>query len=206
MSLLNQKIVPVVVIDDAAHAVPLAEALLRGGIGCAEITLRTDAGRAAIEAIAAAGIDGFTVGAGTVVRPDDVDRSVAAGAAFVVSPGFDPEIHARAVAAGIDALPGVATPTEVQAAVRAGLTRLKLFPAGVLGGLSLIEALRGPFPDVSYLPSGGVSPSNASEYARHPGVFAISGSWMATRRLIADGAFDEIERLSREAVALVAGS
>jgi len=204
MTLVGHRIVPVVVIDDPIHAVPLARALHAGGIGCAEITLRTDAGLPSIAAIARE-VPGFLVGAGTVLDRADAERAVAAGARFVVSPGLDPDVVDAARAHGLDVVPGVATPTEVQTAVALGLDRLKLFPAGVLGGLALIDALRGPFPDVQYLPSGGVGPGNAAEYARHPGVFAISGSWMAPRALIAQGAFDDIERLAREAAALVGG-
>ncbi len=202
MTLAGHRIVPVVVIDDAAHAVPLARALQAGGIGCAEITLRTEAGLPAIAAIARE-VPGFLVGAGTVLDRADADRAITAGARFLVSPGLDAGVVDAARAEGSDVVPGVATPTEVQTAVALGLDRLKLFPAGVLGGVALIDALRGPFPDVSYLPSGGVGPGNAAEYARHAGVFAISGSWMAPRALIAQGAFDEIERLSREAVAQI---
>lgn len=198
-------IVPVITIDDPADAVPLARALLRGGIACAEITLRTDTALDALRAVAER-IDGFTVGAGTVLDVADVDAAVDAGAAFVVSPGLDADVVGRAHARGVDAIPGVATATEVQAAKRLGLTRLKLFPADVLGGLALIDRLSGPFPDIRFLPSGGIGPANAAEYARHPGVFAIGGSWMAPRDLIAQGGFDEIERRSREAIALLRGT
>jgi 2-dehydro-3-deoxyphosphogluconate aldolase/(4S)-4-hydroxy-2-oxoglutarate aldolase len=201
MTLDGERFVPVVVLDDPARAIPLAEALQRGGIRCAEITLRTPAG---IDAIAALrDLSDFTVGAGTVLEPDDVDRVFDAGARFVVSPGLADDVVERARALGIDIVPGVATATEVQRAVRMGLDRLKLFPAGPLGGLATIRALAGPFPDVRYLPSGGVSAANAAEYLASPHVFAVSGSWMATRELIAAGDFDAIGRLSREAVGAV---
>lgn len=203
MILTGQRFVPVIVIDDARQAVPLAEALHRGGIGCAEITLRTDAAPAAIAAIAASSaVPDFIVGAGTVLTPDDVDRVVDAGGRFVVSPGLAEDIVDRAIELGVEVIPGVATATEVQRALRLGLSRLKLFPAGPLGGLAAVRALAGPFPDMRFLPSGGVTAANAREYLASPSVFAVSGSWMATRELIAAGDFDEIERLSRACVEL----
>ncbi|BDZ54087.1 bifunctional 4-hydroxy-2-oxoglutarate aldolase/2-dehydro-3-deoxy-phosphogluconate aldolase [Agromyces marinus] len=204
MSLDGRRFVPVVVIDDAGLAEPVAEALLAGGIGCAEITLRTPAG---IDAIAALrDLDGFAVGAGTVLTPDDVDRVVDAGARFVVSPGLAEDVVDRARTHGVDVVPGVATATEVQRAVRLGLDRLKLFPAGQLGGLGMITALAGPFPGVRFLPSGGVTETNAADYLASKHVFAVSGSWMVTRELIAARDFAAIARLSRAAVDAVGPS
>ncbi|GGI44040.1 2-dehydro-3-deoxyphosphogluconate aldolase/(4S)-4-hydroxy-2-oxoglutarate aldolase [Agromyces flavus] len=202
MILDGERFVPVVVLDDPARAVPLAEALQRGGIRCAEITLRTPAGIDAIAALRE--VPDFTVGAGTVLEPDDVDRVFDAGARFVVSPGLADDVVERAQALGVEVIPGVATATEVQRAIRLGLDRLKLFPAGPLGGTAAIRALAGPFPGVRYLPSGGVTAANAAEYLASPHVFAVSGSWMATRELIAAGDFDAIARISREAVGGVA--
>lgn len=199
MILTGQRFVPVIVIDDAAQAAPLAEALLRGGIGCAEITLRTDAGFAAIAAASA--VPDFVVGAGTVLEPDDVDRAVEAGARFVVSPGLAEDVVERSIALGVDVIPGVATATEVHRALRLGLSRLKLFPAGPLGGVAAVNALAGPFPEVRFLPSGGVTAENAGTYLASPSVFAVSGSWMARRDLIASGDFGAIERLSRACAA-----
>ncbi len=201
MILEGHPIVPVVVVDDAAQVAGLVDALAAGGIRCAEITLRTPA---AVEALRIAGaVDGFVAGAGTVLTPDDVDRVVDAGARFVVSPGLDDDVVARCRHHGVDVVPGVATATEVQRALRLGLDRLKFFPAAQLGALAAIEALSGPFPGVRFLPSGGVSPENAAAYIASPSVFAVSGSWMATRAMIRDGDFATIERLSREAIALV---
>ncbi|GLI27748.1 ketohydroxyglutarate aldolase [Agromyces rhizosphaerae] len=202
--LVGRGIVPVVVIDDAAQAPGLVAALAAGGIRCAEITMRTDAG---IDAIRAAtdslGDADFVVGAGTVLTGADVDRAVDAGARFIVSPGLDDEVLARSASHDVPIVPGVATATEVQRALRAGLDHLKLFPAGVLGGLPMISALAGPFPQVRFLPSGGVSPANAAEYAASPHVFAVSGSWMAPRDLIAAGDWAEITARSRAAMDLV---
>ena len=198
MTLDGQIIVPVIVIDDAAKAPDLAAALLAGGIGCAEITLRTGG---ALEAIrAASGLNGFTVGAGTVLSVDDVDRAAEAGAGFIVSPGLADDVVERSLAHGLEVFPGVATATEVTRAARLGLDRVKFFPAAQLGGPAAITALAGPFPGMRFLPSGGVTAENAADYVAVPAVFAVSGSWMAPRALIADGAFAEIERRSRETV------
>ena len=199
------RIVPVIVIDDAGAAPELAAALSAGGIGCAEITLRTASGVEAIRAVAAAH-PGFAVGAGTVLTVDDVDRVADAGARFAVSPGLDEAVVDRARECGLAALPGIATATELQRAVAAGLERVKFFPAEPLGGLAAIEALSGPFPGVRFLPSGGVSAANASTYLASPAVFAVSGSWMAPRELTASADWDEISQRSAAAVSLLTGS
>jgi 2-dehydro-3-deoxyphosphogluconate aldolase/(4S)-4-hydroxy-2-oxoglutarate aldolase len=196
------RIVPVIVIDDPRAAPDLAAALDAGGIGCAEITLRTAGGIAAISAIAA-GQPRFVVGAGTVLTIHDVDRVADTGASFVVSPGLDEAVVDRARDRGLAALPGIATATELQRAVGAGLERVKFFPAGSLGGVDAIDALSGPFPGIRFLPSGGVSASNARTYLASAAVFAVSGSWMAPRELIAARDWDEIARRSAAAVALL---
>ena len=198
--LAAQRIVPVVVIDDPGFAVDAAAALAAGGIGCVEITLRTPAGLPAIAALAQAGAGG--VGAGTVLTPDDVSRVADAGARFIVTPGFDPEVVTRALELGLEVLPGVATATEVQAALRAGLGAVKLFPADRLGGLDMISSLAGPFPDVGFVPSGGVSPANLAAYLAHANVPAVSGSWMVTRDLLRARDAAGIERLARDATTL----
>lgn len=195
------RIVPVITIDDASSAADLAHALAAGGIPCAEITLRTAAGLAAIAAISSVG--DFTVGAGTVLTVDQVDQVADAGATFIVSPGLDERVVTRALDRGLDVLPGVATATEIQAALRLGLDVLKFFPADRLGGLGTIAALAAPFVGVRFMPSGGVSADNAAEYLSHPAIFGVSGSWMAPRNAIAAGDFATIEKLSRAAAALV---
>lgn len=200
-SLSAARVVPVIVIDDAARAGDLAAALAEGGIRAVEVTLRTPAGLDAMAAMAAHG--GLIVGAGTVLTPAQVDACAAAGAQFIVSPGVDDEVIARAQEAGLGVLPGVATATEVQRALRHGLSELKLFPADRLGGLGMIDSLTGPFPELRFMPSGGVSAANAVEYLAHPSVFAISGSWMATRAAITAGDFDGIRAASAAAVDLV---
>lgn len=196
-TLRGQRIIPVVVIDDAGWAVDAAGALRAGGIGCMEITLRTAAGLDAISRVAESG--STLVGAGTVLEPSDVDRVADAGARFIVTPGFDREVVDRALERGLDILPGTATATDVQAALRAGLSAVKLFPADRLGGRRLISSLAGPFPDVAFVPSGGVGPANLADYLAHPNVPAVSGSWMIGRDLLAARDAAAIERLSLEA-------
>ena len=203
--LARSRIVPVIVIDDVGKAPDLAAALDAGGIRCAEITLRTATGIEAIRAIADAH-PGFTVGAGTVLTVDQVDRVADAGARFVVSPGLEVAVVDHARERGLPAVPGIATATELQRAVSAGLERVKFFPAESLGGIAAIEALSGPFPDIRFLPSGGVSASNAPAYLASPAVFAVSGSWMAPRELIASADWDEISQRSAAAVSLLTGS
>ncbi|GAA5210600.1 bifunctional 4-hydroxy-2-oxoglutarate aldolase/2-dehydro-3-deoxy-phosphogluconate aldolase [Microbacterium kyungheense] len=198
------RIVPVVVIDDAGRAPDLADALAAGGIRCAEITLRTPAGLDAIRATA--GRSDFVVGAGTVLTPDQVDAAADAGAQFLVSPGLDDAVIARAAERGIPIVPGVATATEIQRAVSRGIHHLKLFPAGLVGGGAAVRAFAGPFPDVKFLPSGGVSVDNAAEYLASPSVFAVSGSWMVPTAAIAAGDFDTVRALSAAATAAIESS
>jgi 2-dehydro-3-deoxyphosphogluconate aldolase/(4S)-4-hydroxy-2-oxoglutarate aldolase len=188
-------ILPVVVLDRAEDAVPLAEALVRGGIDCAEITLRTPAGLPAIQALR--GLAGFTVGAGTVLTTAEVEACVAAGARFIVSPGLDENVVRASLDAGVDVIPGVATPSEIMVGVALGLTVLKCFPADQLGGPGWIKAVRGPFPEVRFVPSGGVSAENAASYAG-AGIAALGTSWVAPRGLVSEHRFDEIEGRARE--------
>lgn len=195
--LRGEPIVPVVVLHDAADAHPLADALVAGGIRCAEITLRTPAGIDAIRALRDR--DDILVGAGTVVDPGQVDAVVEAGAAFAVSPGFDADVVDRCAERGLPIVPGVATASDIQAALRRGLRYLKLFPAGLVGGLAAVRAFAGPFPDVRFLPSGGVSAANAAEYLADPAVFAVSGSWMVPADALRAGDWNAVERLSRAA-------
>jgi 2-dehydro-3-deoxyphosphogluconate aldolase/(4S)-4-hydroxy-2-oxoglutarate aldolase len=190
------------VIDDAAIAVDAAAALAAGGIGCVEVTLRTPAALDAIAAIAAAGTS--LVGVGTVRTPEDLTRAADAGARFVITPGVDRRIIDLSLERGLSVLPGAATATDVLTVLRSGLRAVKLFPADLLGGVGMISALAGPFPDVAFVPSGGVSPANLAGYLAHSNVPAVSGSWMVGRSLLAARDFAGIERLSREAAQLAA--
>ena len=196
--LVRTRILPVVTVDEPRHAHVVAQALLAGGIDAAEFTLRTPYGLEAISQTAE--IAGFTTGAGTVTTPEHVTACVERGARFIVSPGFDPSVVARAHELGVPVLPGVATATEVQAAIRHGLDVVKLFPAEQLGGLDMINALRGPFPDLRFIPSGGVTADNARTYVSHPGVPCVSGSWMVPRDAVATGDTSRIEALTRDAL------
>jgi 2-dehydro-3-deoxyphosphogluconate aldolase/(4S)-4-hydroxy-2-oxoglutarate aldolase len=192
------RFVPVVEIDDGASGGTLARALTAGGVPCAEITLRT---AGALEAIAgAAAVPGFLVGAGTVLSRDQLESVVDAGASFVVSPGYDEELVERGRELGIAVIPGVSTASEVQRAARLGLSRLKFFPAEAMGGVATLKAFAGPFPAVSFMPSGGVSAANALEYLALPNVFAVSGSWIASREAIATGDWAAIEQAGRSAM------
>jgi 2-dehydro-3-deoxyphosphogluconate aldolase/(4S)-4-hydroxy-2-oxoglutarate aldolase len=194
-------VVPVVVLDDASAAQSLGEALIAGGLPCAEITFRTAAAEHAIEVLARD--ERLTVGAGTILDPGQVDRAAAAGAQFVVSPGLDLDVVRRCRELDLPVIPGIATPTEAMSAVRAGLDTVKLFPAQVLGGLSLVTALAGPFPSLRFVPTGGIGPDELADYARHDAILAVGGSWIAPRALLATGALDEIAWRAAQARAIV---
>jgi 2-dehydro-3-deoxyphosphogluconate aldolase/(4S)-4-hydroxy-2-oxoglutarate aldolase len=196
-------VVPVVVLDDPAQSVPLGEALLAGGIDVVEITLRTAAGIDAIHALTA--LPKLHVGAGSVLVPGQVDQVVAAGARFVVSPGLSVAVLERARALDVPALPGVATASDLMTAVSQGLTEVKFFPAGLLGGPAAIRALAEPFRGMSFMPSGGVNADNLAEYLAVPAVPAVSGSWMVAPQLIRESRWDEITARSAAAVKRAAG-
>jgi 2-dehydro-3-deoxyphosphogluconate aldolase / (4S)-4-hydroxy-2-oxoglutarate aldolase len=196
----SHRLVPVVVIDDASRAQDLATTLAGNRLPSAEVTLRTPAALAAIEEMAQ--IPGFVVGAGTVVRRDQVEPAIAAGARYLVSPGYSHAIARECEAMGIFLIPGVATATELQAALEGGHEVVKFFPAGVSGGVAALEALSGPFPSARFIPTGGVDEHNLGEYLRLPSVLAVGGSWIAPRALVRDGDFDEIARLTAAAVAI----
>lgn len=198
--LAAHRLVPVVVLDDAADAVPLAAALVAGGLPVAEVTFRTDAAADAIRAIADRG--DVLVGAGTVLTPAQVDAAVAAGARYVVSPGLSRAVVERCGEHGVPALPGAVTATEVQAALELGLTTVKFFPAGTSGGAAAIAALAAPFAGVRFVPTGGVGATNLAEYLALPCVACVGGSWMVPRARIRAGDFATIEALTAEAVAL----
>jgi 2-dehydro-3-deoxyphosphogluconate aldolase/(4S)-4-hydroxy-2-oxoglutarate aldolase len=198
-SLLGRRVIPVVVVRDVAVAHPLGEALAAGGLPVAEVTFRTAAAEAAIRVLAETDL---LVGAGTVLHPELVDRAVEAGARFVVTPGFSDAVVSRCAELGVPVIPGVATASEVMAALAHGLDVLKLFPAGVAGGPALLRALAGPFPDVRFVPTGGVSAASMADYLRLSCVAAVGGSWMVAPSLLEAGDFAEVTRLTTEAVAL----
>jgi 2-dehydro-3-deoxyphosphogluconate aldolase/(4S)-4-hydroxy-2-oxoglutarate aldolase len=199
----NNRIVPVVVIEQAERAAVLGEALVAGGIPVAEVTLRTAAGLDSIAEMAKN--PDLLVGAGTVITADQVDRVVEVGARFIVSPGLNPRVVERALEHGIDVVPGAVTPSEIMTALELGLTTLKFFPANVYGGPSALKALGAPFGNVSFIPTGGVSTTNIAEYLALKNVVAVGGSWMVPANLINDGEFDTIRQLCTDAVAAIQG-
>jgi len=201
--LTKRPIIPVIVIDDAKDAVPLAEALLEGGVDVIEITFRTAAAAEAITAIAKA-VPKMLVGAGTVVTPDQVDAAVEAGAAFIVSPGFSAPVVQRCLERGVPVFPGVATASDVMAAIQEGLDVVKFFPAEPLGGVKMISALAAPFPSMRFIPTGGITADLLATYLAHPAVAAVGGSWMVAPKLIAGGNWAEITSLTAQAVTTAA--
>ncbi|KAB1140425.1 bifunctional 4-hydroxy-2-oxoglutarate aldolase/2-dehydro-3-deoxy-phosphogluconate aldolase [Micromonospora sp. AMSO12t] len=192
------RILPVVVLDDARDAAPLAEALVRGGLPCAEVTFRTDAAAESIRVMSERG--DLLVGAGTVLTPAQVDRAVEAGARFVVTPGFSPAVVRRCQEAGVPVFPGVATGTEIQMALDAGLDTVKFFPAEQLGGVAMIKALAAPYRSVRFVPTGGVNTANLADYLALPAVLAVGGTWMVAPDLIAAGRWDEVAARTAAAV------
>lgn len=195
----QSRVVPVVVVSDAAQAVPMAEALLAGGVDVMEITLRSDAALAAIEAVARA-VPAMQVGAGTVTRAAEVARVQSAGARFGLSPGATPELLAAVCAAGLPFVPGVATPGEAMAARDAGFTLLKCFPAAQLGGVEVLKAWGGPLPDLRFCPTGGVSLANMVSFLSLPNVAMVGGSWLTPAAAVAAGDWARVTQLAREAV------
>lgn len=194
-------VVPVVVIERLGDAVPLARALLAGGVRVLEVTLRTSVALQAMQAIVAE-VEGVIIGAGTMTKPEDFERCRHAGAMFGVSPGLTAELGAAARASGLPLLPGVMTPSEVIAARAAGFRHLKLFPAEQAGGPGMLKALAGPFPDVTFCPTGGISAANAAEYLALRNVACVGGSWLAPADAVAAGEWPRITALAREAQAL----
>ncbi len=197
-------IVPVVVLDDAKDACNLAKALIEGGLPCAEVTFRTAAAEESIKAITAAYPD-MLVGAGTVLSVEQTKRAVAAGAQFIVCPGLDTEIVEYCLANQIAVIPGASTPTEVEAAYKLGLDTVKFFPAEAAGGIKMIKAMAAPFTTMHFMPTGGVNADNLNSYLSFNKIVACGGSWMVNKKLINEGNFDEIKRLTREAVYTMLG-
>ncbi len=195
-------VVPVVVLDDAKDALPLADALLEGGLPLAEVTFRTDAAEESIRQMTKQHPE-MLIGAGTVLSAEQANRAVSAGAKFIVSPGTNPEVVEFCLDNNIPVTPGVCTPSEVEAGLGFGLDVLKFFPAEQAGGVAFIKALSAPYRNVKFMPTGGISPSNLKDYLACPAVLACGGSWMVKGQLIKDGNFTEITRLCKEARSLV---
>ena len=195
-------VVPVVVLKNVEDAEPLADALYKGGLSCAEVTFRTDAAEESIKIMTKKYPD-MLVGAGTVLTIDQVDRAVNAGAKFIVSPGFDPEIVDYCLDKNIPVFPGCITPSEVAQAVKRGLKVVKFFPAEQAGGIDMIKAMGAPYGMVKFMPTGGISAKNLKDYLSCSNIICCGGSWMVKGDLITSGQFEKIAELTREAVELV---
>lgn len=197
------KIVPVVKLDRASDAANLAHALIAGGLPVAEVTFRTDAAEESIRIMSQ--IPGMLVGAGTITSIEQAERAIAAGAQFFVTPGFSRKITEFALSKNMPIFPGVCTPSEIMSIIEYGLPVAKFFPAEQYGGVATIKALLGPFPNMKFMPTGGVSTKNILEYLAVKQIVACGGSWMVKDTLINEGKFDEITKMTREAVELVNG-
>ena len=195
-------VVPVVAIENATDAPQLGRALVAGGLSCAEITFRTTAAPEAIRLMAAECPD-VLVGAGTVLTVAQAETAVAYGAKFIVTPGFDDAVVDWCIANQVPVTPGVMTPTEINLALNKGLNVLKFFPAEAAGGVKTLTAVGGPYGDVKFIPTGGISPNNLRDYLSLPSVLACGGSWLVKKPLISGGEFETITRLAQEAVAIV---
>ncbi|SNT26806.1 2-dehydro-3-deoxyphosphogluconate aldolase / (4S)-4-hydroxy-2-oxoglutarate aldolase [Asanoa hainanensis] len=194
-------VIPVVVVEDAADAVPLAEALLRGGVGIIEITLRTPDALAAVAAVAKA-VPEMRVGAGTVVTPGQVEAARDAGATFLVSPGVTADLVDAAEASGLPFLPGAGTVSEMLVLRERGLDTLKFFPAEASGGRGYLSSVHGPLPDLAFCPTGGITPSTAADWLALPNVGCVGGSWLTPADAVRAHDWDRIERLARESAGL----
>ncbi len=196
------RLVPMVVMDEAAHADGFGDALVAGGLPVAEVTFRTDAAEAAIRRLAKRG--DLLVGAGTVLTKEQADRAIDAGAAFLVAPGTNPPVIDHCLLRSVPIVPGVATPTDIDLAMSFGLTAVKFFPAENLGGTSTLKAYAGPYADVMFVPTGGITPEKLPEYLKLQFVLACGGSWLAPRDALAKGDFVAIRKLIDQAVTLLA--
>lgn len=195
-------VIPVVVINDAEDAEPLAQALCEGGLPCAEVTFRTAAAEESIRKMTDI-YPNMLIGAGTVLTTEQVDRAVVAGAKFIVSPGFDPEVVDYCILKQIPVFPGCITPSEVAQAVKRGLKVVKFFPAAQFGGVSTIQALAAPYVGLKFMPTGGVNAKNLADYLQCKSIIACGGSWMVKSDLIKAGEFEKIKDMTKEAVSLV---
>ncbi len=200
----NIGIVPVVVINKVEDAVPLAKALCAGGLPCAEVTFRTAAAKDAIKAMTEACPE-MVVGAGTVLNAEQVDAAVEAGATFIVSPGLNPKTVKYCQEKDVPITPGTSSPSDIEQAIELGLDVVKFFPAEQSGGLAKIKAMAAPYVNMKFMPTGGINAKNLNDYLSFPKIIACGGSWMVPAKLVDEGKFDEIERLTREAVQTMLG-
>ncbi|WP_070040491.1 bifunctional 4-hydroxy-2-oxoglutarate aldolase/2-dehydro-3-deoxy-phosphogluconate aldolase [Robinsoniella peoriensis] len=197
-------IVPVIALDDAKDAKPLAQALCEGGLPCAEVTFRTAAAEESIR-IMAQEFPEMLVGAGTVLTTEQVDRAVAAGAKFIVSPGLNPKVVKYCVDKNIPITPGTSSPTDIEQAIELGLEVVKFFPAEASGGLAKIKAMAAPYVNMKFMPTGGINAKNLIDYLNFPKIIACGGSWMVSKDMITAGEFDKIREMTKEAVTAMLG-
>ncbi len=195
----SSPIVPVMVISNVEHAVPLAKALVAGGITTLEITLRTEAALESITRIKAE-VPEATVGAGTIINIDTLNKAIAAGAEFIVSPGTTDAMIDAAIATGVPLLPGVANPSEAMRLLEKGITEMKFFPAEAAGGIPMLKSIGAPIPQITFCPTGGINQKNVKDYYKLPNVACVGGSWMCAANLVEAENWDEITRLSIEAI------
>jgi len=197
-------IVPVIKIEKAQDALPLGRALIEGGLPITEITFRTSAAEESIKTLTRV-LPNLLVGAGTVLTVEQVKKAVSAGAKFIVSPGFNPKVVDYCIENGIPVTPGVNNPTQIEMALEKGIKLVKFFPAEASGGLSLLKSMSAPYAGIKFIPTGGITPDNLCDYLSHPKVHACGGSWIVKPELISSGNFDEITRLTKEAVSTMLG-
>jgi 2-dehydro-3-deoxyphosphogluconate aldolase/(4S)-4-hydroxy-2-oxoglutarate aldolase len=197
-------IVPVIKLDDAKDAYPLAKALVDGGLPCAEITFRTAAAEESIRIMREAYPE-MLIGAGTVLTTEQVDKAIAAGATFIVSPGLNPKVVRYCVEKNIPITPGCANPSDIEAAIELGLDVVKFFPAEAAGGLAMIKAMAAPYVNMKFMPTGGINEKNLTSYLDFPKIIACGGSWMVSDELVKTGQFDKITELTKQAVSLMLG-
>ena len=198
----NHRVVPVVKIETAQHALPLGQALMAGGLPLAEITFRTTAAPEAIQQLSDA-LPEILVGAGTVLTIENVDQAVDAGARFIVAPGFNPKVVDYCIANNIPVVPGVNSPTEIEMGLNSGLGVLKYFPAEASGGLKMLKAMSAPYADVKFMPTGGINIHNLSDYLAFDRVLACGGTWIAKTDLISAGRFADITQMTKDVVKLI---
>ncbi len=196
------KVIPVIAIDKAEDIIPLGKVLAENGLPAAEITFRSAAAAEAIRLLRETQPD-MLIGAGTVLNREQAIAAKEAGATFIVSPGFNPNTVKACQEIGIDIVPGVNNPSTVEAALEMGLTTLKFFPAEASGGINMVKSLHAPYTDIELMPTGGINPANIKDYLAIPRVLACGGTWMVDKKLIEEGNWEELARLTREAVALV---
>lgn len=196
-------ILPVVVLEDAKDAKPLAKALCAGGLPCAEVTFRTAAAKECISIMRKEFPD-MLVGAGTVLTVEQVDEALEAGAQFIISPGFDEDVVKHCLEKNVPVTPGTCTPSDVQKCYRLGLDVVKFFPAEAAGGLKMIKSIAAPYTQMKFIPTGGINANNMKDYLEYNRILAIGGSWMVKDNLVKEGKFEEIKSLVEEAVELVA--